>query len=176
MKTLPKLLQKKTVFKGRYRSVVNKKFKFPNNEICNFDIIYEGRNFVYVTALTKDNEIILVEQFRPGPEKMLLDLPAGQIEVGEKPLVAGKRELLEETGYVPEKMIKLGESFHWSYSQSKCYFYLALNCKKVQDLNLEAHEMINVKKMKLDKYLKLVKTKGDMVGIHCLYLAVDYLK
>lgn len=175
MKTTPILVNKKTVFKGRFRSVVNKEFKFPNGQVHNFDVINEGRNMVYVAAFNKKKEIILVEQFRPGPEKVLLDLPAGQIEVGEKPLRAAKRELLEETGYKCKKIIKMGESYHWSYSQSKCFFYLALNCEKVQDVSLEDDEHINVKVMKLDKYLKQVKAKGNLIAINGLYLALQHL-
>jgi ADP-ribose pyrophosphatase len=172
----PKLIKKTVVYKGEYRSVINKTYKFPNGKKFNFDIVNDYRDLVYVAAFTKNDEIILVEQFRPGPEKTLLDLPAGKTEVGEKPINVAKRELLEETGYKCQKMIKLGESWQWSYSQSRCYFFLALNCEKVQKLKLDEDEVITVKLMKLDKYLKHVKLKGDLVAIHCLYLAVDKLK
>ena len=56
-------------------------------------------NGALICAFTDKNEIVLVRQFRPAVEHLVLDFPAGGVDPGESPLVAAVRELWEETGY-----------------------------------------------------------------------------
>ena len=64
-----------------------------------------GRNVVGIVAVTADDELVLVEQFRPPVNNRVLELPAGLVadeDAEEDPLNAARRELLEETGYVSD--------------------------------------------------------------------------
>jgi ADP-ribose pyrophosphatase len=54
---------------------------------------------VHVVAVTPDQRLVLVRQFRAGSRRDSLETPGGLLEPGEDPCVAGARELLEETGY-----------------------------------------------------------------------------
>ncbi len=65
-----------------------------------FDVI-ETSNWVNIIPVTKDGFVVMVRQFRFGTQEITLEFPAGTIEPGERPLVAAKRELVEETGYEP---------------------------------------------------------------------------
>jgi ADP-ribose pyrophosphatase len=57
------------------------------------------RNSSIIIPLFKDGSILMVENYRHGARTNLLELPGGLIDADEEPLVAAKRELLEETGY-----------------------------------------------------------------------------
>lgn len=59
----------------------------------------DSKDFVNVVALTDDDEVILVEQYRHGTAEMTLEVPGGLVDAGEDPIAAGLRELVEETGY-----------------------------------------------------------------------------
>jgi ADP-ribose pyrophosphatase len=62
---------------------------------------------VQVVALTPENRVVLVRQFRAGSRRDSLELPGGLVEAGEEPSTAGPRELLEETGFTglpPEQL------------------------------------------------------------------------
>lgn len=61
--------------------------------------IIDAPDWVNIIALTDENEVVLIEQFRHGSEGIELEIPSGIIEEGEKPADAALRELLEETGY-----------------------------------------------------------------------------
>lgn len=61
--------------------------------------VVELRNWVTIVAITADQDIVLVREYRHGTGTVMLELPAGMIEAGEAPLATAQRELLEETGF-----------------------------------------------------------------------------
>lgn len=62
---------------------------------------------VAVVALTDNNRIVLVRQYRTALDRVTVEIPAGKLDPGEDPLDAAKRELEEETGFVADKMAYL---------------------------------------------------------------------
>ncbi len=58
-------------------------------------------DWVNVVCFTDDDELLLVRQWRFGSAEFSIEIPAGAVEPGEDPLLAGLRELREETGYTP---------------------------------------------------------------------------
>lgn len=73
-------------------------------------IVLEGGDSVQVVAENEDGNILLVRQYRFGIGKYLYELPGGLIDAGEEPLVAARRELVEETGYTASSWKKLGSN------------------------------------------------------------------
>lgn len=66
--------------------------------------------WVNIIAVTADEQIVLVRQFRFGTETMEWELPGGVVESGEDPLSAAVRELQEETGFVGRDARIIGRS------------------------------------------------------------------
>jgi ADP-ribose pyrophosphatase len=60
-------------------------------------------DFADVVAVTGEDKLLLVRQFRPAVGRLTLEVPSGHIEEGETPEEAARKELLEETGYVADK-------------------------------------------------------------------------
>ena len=69
--------------------------------------VIQGKDFVVMVAVTRQNRILLVRQYRPAVAAVTLELPAGHIEPGETPEQAARRELLEETGHEAETFTAL---------------------------------------------------------------------
>ncbi|MCD4705255.1 NUDIX hydrolase [bacterium] len=164
---------KEKIFKAGFRTLLKKTFQLPDNRIVDFDIKYEGPA-ACVLALTEDNKIILTKQFRPGPEKILLELPGGVIEINETPTEAMKRELLEETGYTGDFKF-VSTSLDCAYSTMVRHNFVATNCRKIQEQNLDKNEFIQVVKMSLNDFREHLRT-GELTDIETGYIGLDYLE
>jgi len=90
-------LSEEVVFDGSWRTIVRREFETPRG-VDAFEIKLEPDGAA-VVALTRDLEVVLVREFRAGPEEWLLELPGGNVDSNESPTGAAPRELLEETGY-----------------------------------------------------------------------------
>lgn len=83
-----------------WRRLVRKTFVDPGGQEQEYYTNYPpGDVSTAVIGLTSENMVIVAEQFRPGPEKILEELPGGGAEPGEDPQIAAEREFHEETGY-----------------------------------------------------------------------------
>ncbi|MCR9244532.1 MAG: NUDIX hydrolase [bacterium] len=103
-------------------------------------------NWVTVVALTTDDRIVLVRQFRHGSERALLEVPGGLIDPHEDdPAEAAVRELREESGYEAGRLELLGDmNPNPAIFSNRCYAYLATDCRKVAELDLDPGEDIEV--------------------------------
>lgn len=135
--------------------------KLQNGIIISREKIVKGAsngNAVIIFPVTKEGNTLLVVQPRVfTKETVCVELPAGYLEKDEDPLTAGKRELEEETGYVPEEM-KLLASFYQDQGCSAAYNHsmLALGCKKIKEQNLDKDEIIRYFECSFDEAVELV--------------------
>ena len=87
--------------------------------------IVEHDDCVAVVAVDDSDNVLLVKQFRKAIERELLEIPAGGIDPGEDPVAAVCREMREETGYLPQRVERLG-GFYSTPGYCTEYFYLYL--------------------------------------------------
>lgn len=104
---------------------------------------------VGIIALTDDEYVYMVRQFRYPYKESIYEIPAGKREKGEDPLETGKRELQEECGVVAENYIDLGSIYPSpGYTNEEIYLYAATGLTEVEQ-NLDEDEFLQVTKMKL---------------------------
>ncbi len=113
------------IYEGKILSLRRDKVVAKANQISYREIV-EHSGGAAIAALTKDDKMVLVKQYRRAADKIILEVPAGRIDESENPLHAAKRELKEETGYTANKIQHLA-SFYSSvgYSEEKIHLYLA---------------------------------------------------
>lgn len=150
-------------------------FKLPDGKLKDFDIIdSDGKDVISVVGVTKNNEFIVVQQYRPGPGKIFYEFCLGIVEKGEDIVEAAEREFLEETGH-KGKLHKLGIRHHAAYDGTRMHCFVALDCEKVSDeLKLDEGEFIEVHLFPLDKFKELLRT-GTIRNFGEGYWALDYL-
>jgi ADP-ribose pyrophosphatase len=139
-------LSSRLVFEGRALKLRVDKVKLPSGRQTTREIV-EHENCVAIVALDDADNILLVRQFRKPVEKELLEIPAGGIDPGESPEDAVRREMREETGFLPRKVVKLG-GFYSSpgFCTEYLHLYLAtdLVSKPLQAEDSESISLIRV--------------------------------
>ena len=145
-----KTVKKNYIYKGKIVNLRKDDAMLPNGKMCVREIVEHAKGVV-LAALTEDNELIFVRQFRYPYMEVVLELPAGKVEEGEDPLEAGKRELLEETGVTAEEYIDLGEFYpSCGFTDEIIYMYLAKGLSQGSQ-HLDEDEFLNVEKIPLQK-------------------------
>jgi ADP-ribose pyrophosphatase len=153
-------LSSRTVFQGKVFWVTRDEVVEPGGVHGTREIIRHNGSVVILAVDTKTNPadpgILLIRQYRHAAGKLLLELPAGRIEPGEKLLPAAKRELIEETGYRAKRWSKLT-----SYYASPGFLTEAMNILLAEDLTLgiatpEDDEKIELHMTPLSEVLRLI--------------------
>lgn len=166
-----KLKNEKMVYDG-WRKVVKKEFIY-KDRIFDFEIKKEELS-ACILPITKNGNVILAKQFRPGPQKILNELPGGGVEKGENPTDAAERELLEETGF-KGKLIQLGSSWDCGYSTRYRHHFISLDCEKVREPENNPNEPIEVIELPIKDFIDLVHS-GELTDSETAYRGLEYLK
>lgn len=167
-----KEIERSQVFKKFSRSVDRVVFELPNGTQSDFYVKVEGPASGIV-GLTEDNRIILVQQYRPGPKKVLYELPGGFVDSGEGQMETAKREFLEETGYTGDFAFA-GRCIDDAYSTMVRYCFVVTNCKKIQEPRETETEKTRVVLLSLDDFRALLRS-GNMTDVEIGYLGLDHL-
>ena len=131
--------------------------------------VLDAPEWINIIPLTREKEVILVEQYRYGTREPTLEIPGGMVDSGEAPLEAARRELLEETGYRSDQWSSLGKaSANPAIMSNYAHIYLAEDCVFEGAENPDTHERINVHTLPVEKFLELVR---DGTVHHAIVLA-----
>jgi len=150
-----KTQKQKYIFNGRIINLRVDEAILPNGNECIREVV-EHPGGVSVAALTDNNELLFVKQFRYPFSEVVLELPAGKLEKGEDPFEAGKRELEEETGARASRYYDLGKTYPTpAYCSEAIYLYAATGLE-FSDQHLDDDEFLSVEKIPLDKAVEMV--------------------
>lgn len=143
------------IYTGKVISVKVDTVEVENQGYQKREIVEHG-GAVGIVAINDNNEVILIKQFRKPIEKVIWEIPAGKLEVGENPKECAIRELKEETGYEPQNL-KLIHKFFTSagFSNQKIYIYLATGLTLGKS-NPNDDESLEVYKISLEEAYNMV--------------------
>lgn len=155
-------------------------YKYPDGRVFAPYYSYSRRDYTVIVASDEDGKYLCVRQFRQGIKEVTTEFPAGGIErtdgkeygskdAAEAALDCAKRELREETGY---------ESSDWTYlitvpsnatiSDNYAYIFMARNCMKAGEQNLDDTEYLNVKKLSADEIEELIHAGKFQQSVHVM--------
>jgi ADP-ribose pyrophosphatase len=155
------------------RSVDKVRFRLPDGHETDF-ALFSGGQSVACVALTVDKQVMLVRQFRPGPKKILDEIPGGGLKDGEDIEAAMARELLEETGYQGQ-MKFITSLYHDGYSPRIKHALVATDCIKVAEPQLEDNgESVELVLVPLEDFRAHLRT-GQLTDVEIGYLGLDAL-
>lgn len=150
-----KTLSQSYVFRGKVINMRIDEALLPNGKTAGREVV-EHNGGVCVAALTENNEIFLVKQFRYPYGEVIYEIPAGKRDGNEEPLVCGIRELKEETGMTAEKFIPLGELYPSpGYCGEIIWMYAAVGLI-TGDCDPDEDEFLEAEKIPLEKVIKMI--------------------
>ena len=155
MKLFEKTLETKNIFDGKVIHVTYDTVELENGEMATREVVRHPGG-VCIAALTENNELLFVRQFRYPYKEVVLELPAGKLEKGQTPLENGKRELLEETGAIGREYIPLGKLYPSpGYCGEIIHLYF---CKidRFEQQHLDEDEFVTVERIHIDRAVEMV--------------------
>ena len=156
MNLTEKQLTKEYIFKGKIINLRRDTALLPNNTEAIREVV-EHNGGVCVAALTDDNEVLFVKQFRYPYMEEILEIPAGKRDsLNEDPLECGKRELKEETGATAKRFIPLGELYPTPGYCGEIIWMFAATDLDFGDQDPDDDEFLEVKKIPLTKAVEMI--------------------
>ncbi|GAH23095.1 unnamed protein product, partial [marine sediment metagenome] len=137
-----RLIKSKEVFRGKLLKLTVSEVKLPDKNVTEREVVSHP-GAVAIVPMTSHNEVVMVRQYRFAVGKHTLELPAGTLEEGEKPIICAKRELEEEIQVRANKWKKLISIYPSpGYCNEIIHIYLA---KELEDLSKAGNKGENFK-------------------------------
>ncbi|MEV8634356.1 NUDIX hydrolase [Streptosporangium sp. NPDC051023] len=165
-------ISRTSVWRRFGRAIEAVEYRMPDGNTETF-YLAAVRPAVSVFALTPDREVILVEQYRPGPARVLRELPGGFVDPREEAAGAAARELQEETGYAGT-LTPLTTCYDDAYSTMVRHCYAATDCLQVAAPTPDSTEHVKTVLVPLEEFRAQLRS-GASTDVEVGYLALDYL-
>jgi len=150
--------------------VLTNTYALPDGRPVEWDLI-AGGDSVAVLALTDQEQVVLARQYRPGPGRVLDELPGGGIEDGELPVDAAARELAEETGYGGELEV-IGSTWLAGNAMRRRWAAVASGCRPAGAAQPDGGESIELVLKPLAEFRRQLRA-GQLTDADIAYMCLD---
>lgn len=162
-----KTLSSEYIVKSKYFTARKDKCEKPDSKIVSEYYVVELGLTACALAITEDDKVIMVKQYRQSLNKVTLEIPGGFVDENENPEKAIARELLEETGYEFANYEYLGEvAANGGVLNNYTKLYLTTGGKKVSEQRLDPNEEIIVELISMDELIKLLMECKIVQSLH----------
>lgn len=155
MNLTEKTLSRQDIYKGKIIDVHCDTVELPNGDQSKREVVGHPGG-VCIAALTEDNELLFVRQYRYPYAEVVLELPAGKLEPGANPLENGKRELREETGAQGFGYLSLGKLYPTPGYCSEIIHLYFCRVTGFGKMNPDEDEFLEVERIPVNKAVEMV--------------------
>lgn len=172
-----KIISSEYISQHQYFNARRDAYQLASGKIVDPYFVVELPPSATAMAITADNQVILVSQYRHPISKEILELPGGFIEAGENIFEGIKRELLEETGYTFKDVYHLGNTAaNPGVLNNFTELFLATGGIKTSNQSLDSNEEISIQLKSLDEVKELLQQCKFMQSMHALCLFYGFNK
>ncbi len=176
-----KVLGSTDLFKSGIFQLRSEKLELPDGRVMPRYFVMTFPDWVNVLPLTKDGQVILVKQYRHASGEVHLEIPGGSLDPdrNESTEEGARREMLEETGFDCKRLVKVASHYpNPALQTNQMHTYVAFDCEKVQEQNLDEFEELELYFCTLEK-LQEHLYNGDIdhsIMMASIARALAYLK
>lgn len=165
------------IHKGPWATLRSDECEMPDGRLVEQYYVLEYPDWVNAVALTAENKVLMVRQYRHAANIVSLEIPGGVIDGDEAPEEAIQRELLEETGYLFNDIELISVVYpNPSTANNKTFCYLAKGGVKVQEQSLDEHEELVVEEYTVNEVKQLLADNKIAQSLHCTGLFYAFMK
>jgi ADP-ribose pyrophosphatase len=162
-----KVVKSEKLFSAPWLNVRKDVCELPDGRKHSDYYILEYPDWATAFALTEDNKVLMVRQYRHGLGVISTELPGGVIDNNEQPIDAVARELMEETGYKFDTIEEIGKvSPNPATSTNYMHMFLARGGKKVSEQKLDATEDVEVLVYTIEELKLLIRENKMVQSLH----------
>jgi len=165
-------VERREIYAGRIFTIRQDRLRSPlTGREHAFDVV-EAPDWVNVVAVTADDKVLLIRQYRVGTRTVTTEVPGGTVDPGERPLDAARRELLEETGYTSDDWSEIGRvEPNPAFQTNVTYTFLARSARRTGAQRFDETESIEVEERPLEDVPRLITTR---VIVHALVVCAFF--
>ncbi|CAN5897994.1 NUDIX hydrolase [soil metagenome] len=174
-----KILSSEYINRHQYFTARKDSYQTADGKIVDPYFVVEIPTSVAVMAISEDNDVILVKQYRHPLSESLLELPGGFMDAGELPQHAAERELLEETGYSFSSYHYLGvTAANPGVLNNYTHMFLATGGKMTSLQSLDANEEIEIILKPLPEVKLMLQHNEIVQSMHalCMFYGFAFLE
>ena len=163
-----KTLSSEYLFNDTWLKARKDRCQRPDGTIIEPYYVMEYPNWVTGLALTEDNKVVLVRQYRHALGEVCIELPGGCVDDTDLDNEqAVRREFLEETGYDFASVEYLGRtSANPSTNANLLHMFLLTGGKKVRDQELDANEEMDILVIPFEEFNQLLLENAFVHSMH----------
>lgn len=173
-----KVRASKYLIQDRWMTLRTDTCELPNGTVIDDYYVREIPDFVQVVPINAQGHILIVRQYRHGPQIISTEVPGGLIDPGEDPMQAAKRELLEETGCVADQFEAVPSLFtNPARNTNRAHTFIAHNARLTQAPQQEDTEDIEFEFVSREKVYALIDSGQFAHALHVasLLLALRHI-
>jgi len=163
-----KKIESKYLFRDNWLTLRADRCERPDGKIIDPYYVYEFPDWVTAVAFTKENEMILIKQYRHALGETVIEIPGGCVDATDQNLEeACARELMEETGYRFESFEYLCKtSANPSTNSNLMHMFLAKGGEKIAEQKLDEAEDIEILLLSIDQVKQLLRSNQLLQSMH----------